>query len=413
MKNTFSVRKTWLPLIIVVVIGFSSLSLILPSLLNGSQSDDSEKSDTNSENNKLNDINHNTNDVGSNRIDVKIVGKEIPSGYVMGNPIDIELLSGIGSLFLHSEERISIRFTTQLSGEVSALALMAFAPEGNPLFRVGLQEDNDGRPKGEWISEDGFGTSEIPNESTFIIINLQRTVPLLKGEVYHIVIEPTEITVGEKILIRTYLANSVAQPMNYEDPDIVWHDSMINTLFYNGEKWGEENKWPIFVVGYADGRYEGQPYSLEAPWVIYRSKYVGQTIIPASDYSIGKIAFVVSVKGEPSDKLYYEIRDQDNKVLVEGLFATAEQLTIRMTWIEALLPSPVEFTAGKLYRIVLFSPETDLENPYHMYGHEFSYNSSIGYGGLQHQLTTSTDAGIRWIENKDADAVFKLTQIEP
>jgi len=292
------------------------------------------------------------------------------------------------------------------------LAINAYAPEGQPKVRVGLQEDSDGRPKGEWISEDGFGTSEIPNESSFITLKLSRTIPLTKGKVYHIVIEATEIKLGDKILIRTYLANAFTQPLNDVDPDIIWRDPMMNTLFYDGEKWGEENKWPIFVVGYADGRYEGQPYSLEAPWVIYRSKYVGQTIIPASDYSIGKIAFVISVKGKPTDKLYYEIRDQDNKVLVKGLFATADQLTIRMTWIEVPLPSPVEFIAGKLYRIVLLSPETDLENPYNMYGHEFSYNSSIGYGGLQHQLTTSTSAGTSWIENKDADAVFKLIQIE-
>jgi len=392
-------RKIWLPLIIISVIGISSMSFILPSILNGTEPDDSTNSDTNGENN--------------HHADVIIVGKKIPSGYVMGNPIDIGLLSGIGSLYLeNSEERVSIRFTTQLSGEVSALVINAYAPEGQPKVRVGLQEDSDGSPKGEWISEDGFGTSEIPNESTFITINLSRTILVTKGKVYHIVIEATEIKVGDKILIRTYLANALAQPLNYEDPDIVWRDLMINTLFYDGEKWGEENKWPIFVVGYADGRYEGQPYSLEAPWVIYRSKYVGQTIILASNYSIGKIAFVVSVKGKPTDKLYYEIRDQDNKVLVKGLFATADQLTIRMTWIEVPLPSPVEFTAGKLYRIVLLSPETDLENPYHMYGHEFGYNSSIGYGGLQHQLTTSTSAGTSWIENKDADAVFKLIQIE-
>lgn len=375
------------------------MSLILSSILNGNEPGEPTNIDTNGTNN--------------HRVDVKIVGNRIPSGYVMGNTIDIELLSGIGSLYLESsEERISIRFTAQLSGEVSSLVFNAYAPEGDLQVRVGLQEDSDGRPKGEWISEDGFEISEIPNKSSFITINLQRTVHISNSKVYHVVIEAIEIKEGEKILIRTYLANAFAQPLNYEDPDIVWHDPKMNTLFYDGEKWREENKWPIFVVGYADGKCEGQQYSLEAPWVIYHSKYVGQTIIPASNYSIGKIAFVVSVKGEPSDKLYYEIRDQDNKVLVKGLFATADQLTIRMTWIEVSLPSPVEFTAGKLYRIVLLSPETDLENPYHMYGHEFGYNSSIGYGGLQHQLTTSTDAGIKWIENKDADAVFKLTQIE-
>lgn len=399
MKNRFFKRKVLLPLVIIVIIGISSISIILPSILNGTEPDDSTNGDTNGENN------HHT--------DIKIVGKAIPPGYVMGNSIDIKLLSGISALYIkNSEEKVSIRFTAQLSGEVSALTIYTISSGGQPQVRVGLQGDSVGTPKGEWVNEYGFGISKIPSNSSFITVNLQRNVTLSKGGVYHIVIETVEFNVGDEIPIRAYVANTLAQPLNDEDPDIVWPDPMINTLSYNGEKWREENKWPIFIVGYNDGRHEGQPYSLEAPWVIYSSKYVGQTIIPASNYTIGKIAFVVSVKGEPSDKLYYEIRDSRNEVLSGGLFTEASQLSIRMTWIEVTLPSPVTFKAGELYRIVLLSPGTDLKNPYHMYGHEFSYDNSIGYGGLQHQLTSSHNAGSTWFENKDADAVFKLTNTE-
>jgi hypothetical protein len=43
-----------------------------------------------------------------------------------------------------------------------------------------------------------------------------------------------------------------------------------------------------------------------------------------------------------------------------------------------------------------FSPGTDLDNAYNVYGHEFSYNTSIGYGGLQDQLIISFEAGSTW-----------------
>ncbi|MEM2686120.1 MAG: hypothetical protein QXM01_03480, partial [Candidatus Bathyarchaeia archaeon] len=82
------------------------------------------------------------------------------------------------------------------------------------------------------------------------------------------------------------------------------------------------------------------------------------------------------------DKLYYQIRDSDNNILIEGIFAESSQLTPAQTWIEVTLLTPVTLKAGQLYRIILLSPQTDLENAYYLYGHEFSYSYNIGYGGL-------------------------------
>jgi hypothetical protein len=404
MKTHVLTRKTWIPIIILAVIGISSVAFLLPSILNGTEPDGNNNGDTNGENNDHTVI---------NQTDIKIINKNIPPGYVMGNTVDMDLRTGMSALFLEdTKDRVSIRFTTQLSGEVSSLAIMGLATGEQNEIRVGLQEDVDGKPKGEWLSEDSLGTIEVSSKNVFLTINLQRSVFLSKNKVYHIVIEATKISAGNQIFIRTYSANALAQPLNNEDPDIVWPDPMINTLFYNGERWKVEDKWPIFVIGYSDGRFEGQPYSLKAPWVIYRSTYVGQVLIPASDYSVGKIAFVVSVKRETSSRLFYEIRDQDNEVMATGLFATSDQLTGRLTWIDVSLPSPVKFTAGKLYRIVLLSPDTEHESSYLLYGHEHSYNNSIGYGGLQQQITMSTTAGDSWFENKDADAIFKITNTE-
>jgi len=119
-----------------------------------------------------------------------------------------------------------------------------------------------------------------------------------------------------------------------------------------------------------------------------RLLFVGQTLIPASDYKVGKIAFDVSIKsGAPQDKLSYQVRDSNNNVLAEGVFAERGQLTVSQTWIEVTLPTPVTLKAGQLYRIIVLSPQTDLDNAYYLYGHEFSYDPTIGYGGLQHQLT--------------------------
>jgi hypothetical protein len=305
------------------------------------------------------------------------------------------------------DSKASIRFTAKASGEATSIAINIVPSNQTSQVLAGLQRDSDGTPEGAWMGE-GFGVAGTPDRNGFAVAELQRPVELQQGEVYHIVIE----AVGSASLsIKAYKANGHAQPLNYQDTDIVWSDSAMDMLSYDGTKWNEENKWPIFAVKYSDGRMEGQPYSLLAPWVIYGSTYVGQQIVPSSDYTIRAISFVVSLEGQPLDKLYYEVRDSENNQMAMGVFAEAGSLTQWKSWVEAKLDTPIPVKKGELYRIFLYSPGTDLKNPYRVYGHEFSFDSKIGYGGPIHQLIISYDAGSRWMDWTDADTVFKLEAI--
>ena len=351
----------------------------------------------------------------STAIQPKIVGKQVPPGYVWGNPIDDGLQTGISIMSIgKTGEKVSFRFSPQFSGDIQSITINTPSSVVDSMIRVGLQGDSSGTPQGEWISEGIFRPKDVRTAFGFVTATMINLAPVSKGKVYHVVIEAAE-PISTSFPIATFQSNALARPLNGDDPDITSPDLTMNVFSYDGVKWREENKWPIFVVKYSDGRSEGQPYSLLAQWVVDGSTYVGQTIIPASNYKLGKIAYLVSLKREPispqegpKDSLYYEIRGSSNEVLAKGLFAEASQLTIRKQWIEATLPSPVMLTAGKLYRIVLLSPGTSLDDAYHLYGDEFSADSSIGYGGLQHQLTTSHDGGVSWSDNADADAVFKF-----
>jgi hypothetical protein len=343
---------------------------------------------------------------------IKIVGKQIPPGYVMGFGVDGGLVNGMDVVLVqNSNEKASIRFTAKLSGTVTELVVFGLAFEGQPAVHIGLQEDSGGSPAGQWMNGMAVGTVRPPNSNGFITVPLPASVDITEGQVYHVVIEAAADPLNGTFALFTYQANGFAQPSNPDDPDIVWNDTRMNTLFYSGQIWQEQNKWPIFIIKYSDGRSEGQPYSLSAQWVVCGSTHVGQTIIPASNYTIAKMAFVVGLTGQPNDKLYYQVRDSSNNVLANGLFAKADQLTAQRTWIEVTLPSPVKLTAGQLYRFVLLSPGTDLGNAYYLFGHEFTYDQDygIGYGALQHQLTSSLDGGANWGDNPDADAIFRLT----
>lgn len=340
-----------------------------------------------------------------------ILNKSIPPGYVMGFPVDGGLTNGMNVVFIqNSNEKISIRFTAKLSGTVTSLVIYAFAYRGKPTIHAGLQEDSGGNPKGQWINENAFGTIQLSSSTGFKSVQLQQGIALTKGQVYHIVMDASNDPLNGTVAVTTYQANGFAQPLNPEDPDIIWNDSQMNILSFDVQGWHQQNRWPIFILRYSDGTMEGQPYSLVAPWVVYGSTFVGQTIMPASEYRVGKIALDISLtSGTPQGNLSYQIRNSNNAILTEGVFAEPDQLTASQKWIEVTLPTPVTLKAGTLYRIIVLSPSSNLENAYYLYGHEFSYNNTIGYGGLQQQLTSSLDSGGHWGENPDADGIFKLT----
>ena len=164
----------------------------------------------------------------------------------------------------------------------------------------------------------------------------------------------------------------------------------------------------MYLLRYVDGTVDGQPYTLKANWVIQENRPVGQTIIPHSDYQISKFAFVVSKKGNPPDNLFYGIKDLDNNLLASGEFVKADDLTNKPSFIEVSLADPIHLKAGELYRFYVYSPVDTGVDHYNLFGHEFSFNQTAGYGGQTHRLTTSSNHET-WGDWYDADAVFALT----
>jgi hypothetical protein len=332
---------------------------------------------------------------------------------IIGNPVGVERLPGITIVILEEpEQKVSFRFTSKYTGEIESLAinLLDYEFDNRSKIQAGLQADDNGEPSGVWIGRPGHETSEADRNS-FVTIELEQSAPLLKGRVYHLVIQTTELAVNtnEHIPVKMYNLHAPAHPLNEEDLDVTWPDEMMNTLYYDGASWEERNDWPIFVVKFADGRTQGQPYSLAAPWVIYGERYVGQEIVPTTNYVAEKFGFSVAAMGEPSGKLCYEVRDSDNNILAGGLFVERDELTQAPRFVEVSLDSPLFLDKDKPYRFVLYSLGTELKEPYHIYGHEFTYDNLIGYGGLRNVLTISYDAGSTWKRWDDADTIFTIS----
>ena len=336
-------------------------------------------------------------------------GKEIPEGYEFGNFFDNGLKSGMTSTKLEQgNQKASIRFTNSFTGKVSNVTL-AVSSNNQQQVIVGLQEDDgNGNPTGEWLNDKAINKTIVSKEldRTF---TFPEDVLITENKIYHIVIESENTNKTNNIKIKNYQVNTPHQPYNPNNPDIYLADSSINSLYFDGIKWVEQEKWPSFLVSFEDGKKIGQPYTLAAGWVIRDKTWVGQTFIPSSDYYISKIAFVVGKEGDPDQPLFYGIQDAENNILSNGFFTESKQLSRGQNWIEISLDEPVFFESEKLYRIYLYSPIPRAEEFYRVYGHEYSFDYDTGYGELRHRLTISHDYGKIWSAWKDADAIFRLT----
>ena len=336
------------------------------------------------------------------------LNKEIPEVYEFGNFFDNGLKSGMTSTILNQgNQKASIRFTNSHTGLVSKITLSVSSGIPQHVI-IGLQEDDGGgNPSGEWLNGQSIAKTIISREleSTF---TFPEDVLITEKTTYHIVIEPGNINKTNSVKIKHYQTNTPHQPFNPSNPDNYLPDSSINSLYFDGTKWIEQENWPSFFISFKDGQKIGQPYTLAAGWVIRGSTWVGQTFIPSSDYNISEIGFVVNKEGEPDKPLFYGIQDSENNILSTGIFTESKPLSFRQNWIEISLDEMVFFESGKLYRIYLYSPIPRGEEFYRVFGHEYSFNYDIGYGELTHRLTISHDEGKTWSAWNDADTIFKL-----
>jgi hypothetical protein len=304
-------------------------------------------------------------------------------------------------------QKASIRFTNSITGKVNNVTL-AISSNDQQQVIVGLQDDDEnGNPTGVWINDKAINQTTISKglDNTF---TFPESVLITANKTYHIVIESENANKTNNIRIKNYYTNTSNQPYNPDNPDIYLADPSINSLFFDGTKWIEEDKWPAFLVSFADGEKIGQPYTLAAGWVIRDKTWVGQTFVPSSDYNISKISFVVSKEGDPDHPLFYGIQDSENNILSNGFFTESKQLSLGQNLIEISLDQPVFFESGELYRVYLYSTIPKEEEFYRIYGHEYSFDYDVGYGGLRHTLTISHDFGQTWSPWKDADTIFRL-----
>jgi len=171
-----------------------------------------------------------------------------------------------------------------------------------------------------------------------------------------------------------------------------------------------------YLLEYADGTSEGQPYYSARFLPIFATTFVGEQLMwkARPDTKIVELGFPVFAVGTPADALYYTLEDWDGNKLATGKLAGPDTIKPTPEWYRAKLDPPVTLQQGKYYRLYLSAPGCkDEKNGYGVYA---PYSSTkvpgwpeLTWGGWGGRETTGKDG--KWTPSADAtpmDLSFSL-----
>ncbi len=169
-----------------------------------------------------------------------------------------------------SNKKISFRFTCQEDMDLSAVAIFCSEALGSPGYRVSFQDNIDGLPSGTPLA---FSTY-IPLAQTWSTLPLT-SAPLIKGKVYHVVIEH-DINRGGghpvgKIGPSHFASFLSTDVLNHLHPNDGSPDLEANVLFFDGQHWKELNQEPVYAVYGVGSRFQGNPYDKPGIRPVYGS----------------------------------------------------------------------------------------------------------------------------------------------
>jgi len=243
-------------------------------------------------------------------------------------------------------KKISYRFTCQENMTLSAIAvycLEALVP--CPAYQLSLQEDDNGLPTGTPLSF----CSYVPQDHAWATLPMDAAT-LLKGKVYHIVLEADMLRGGGHSVGSIGNSNQASflstDVLNHIHPNDGSLDLQANTLFFDGSKWKELDQEPIYALYGVGSKFQGDVYDDPGVRPIYGKVLQGQSLHFHCGYTGKALAFRVKKRGNPS-ALRYQIlvndyRNHSCKPLCPAVVVPAGQITSNFQWVTVGIPEDVQ-----------------------------------------------------------------------
>ena len=245
-----------------------------------------------------------------------------------------------------SEKKLSYRFTCQADMNVTAVAVYCMDVTKPPAYTVGLQEDNNGIPSGEFLTFSSY----IPRSQSWSTVPLD-SVPLIKDKVYHLVVEQDVKRGGDHPVGTIGPSNCAAflstDVLNHIHPNNGSPDPETNVLAFANDHWTPLNQEPVYALYGAGSQLQGNPYDDPGIRPIYGNgdaKDKTHQVLQgeALHFHCGTLssAFAIRVKkqGNPKSPLNYMILKNNFQMhktypVHTGVALTPEQVPTAFQWV--------------------------------------------------------------------------------
>ncbi len=326
-------------------------------------------------------------------------------GGMLGNQFKVD--TSIASQNLtNAAYRTSFRFTAQSSKSVNTIRVYLHTENGtSPTYRYGLQGNTAGNPSGVWL-----GSTTLQATSTgWQTISLSPAVAITAGTTYHLVVQYESGTIA----VNRFIALRVTTPLNSLIPLNNNPDTQSNVLrsLNSGGTWSVDNNQPVYMLGFNDGSFEGNPYislTENNPERIFSGGYVGEQFTPSSTVTATQVTFEAKKIGIPVGDLMVALYDVSAASLVEqGVLASSAAIGVNYGPFSFSFVTPRTLTAGTTYRIYVFSSAQNNASNFFRVRRIDTTNSAVynnlTYNGTTSFLTRSTDSGGTWTPFVESD----------
>jgi len=214
-----------------------------------------------------------------------------------------------------SDKKISYRFTCAEDMDLAAAAVFCVKAENPPAYLLSLQSDEQGHPSGIVLASSHF----IPRPESWTTVPLSHA-PVIKGKVYHLVIEQDALRGGAHPVgvigpanYASFLSTDVLNHLHCGDGTV---DKNTNVLLSQGGHWRELNQEPVYALYGAGNSLQGNPYDDPGSRPIFgggdpadktRQVLQGEALHFHCGYTATAFTVRVRKQGHPTSPLNYSI----------------------------------------------------------------------------------------------------------
>ena len=333
-----------------------------------------------------------------------------------GNYGNRSLLTSTGTIgrLNTAAKRDDMRFTAQKTGSLNQLRvyLNNASNSGAINYRYGIQADSSGSPSGIYL---GSQTAAF-STTGWQVVNLPVAINVTSGTVYHLVVQYDSGTAPNG---NRYIDIRNSAPQNNLVPQNQAIDVNQNTLFFSGS-WAVQNQEPIYVLGFNDGSFEGNPFDSFEARSIFGANFEGEKFTVNSDMTISNLNLYIakSANQNPAAALRVVLRDLTTSAnIVDDSSITGAALTTTFQWKAINFPGNLTLTSTHQYRLYLSSQGSVTNRHYDIYCESNPDNAvynNINWDGTNSVTSRSVNTGGSFTESNFIDMTgYYFTTILP